>query len=370
MKILWLTWKDLKNPLAGGAETVNEQLAKRLVADGHEVVLVVAGFSGAVPKEVVNGYQIVRVGSRPTVYWQAYRYYKKNYKGWADLVIDEMNTIPFFAKFYVKEPNIMLAYQLCRKVWFYQMPLPVSLVGYLIEPIYLRLLSDRTVITESLSAKNDLVRYGFKPDRVHIISVGTEIEPVKSLDAVDKFAQPTLLCLGAMRSMKRTLHVVEAFELAKSDNPKLKLIMAGDNTGSYGNKVMQKIKKSRYASDIDYKGRVSKEDKLMLMRQSHAIMVASVKEGWGLIVTEANSQGTPAVVYDVDGLRDSVRDGETGLIADSNTPQGLADKLNQLLSSSEDYEKIRQNAWAWSKTITYEKSYKDLLGVLKPWINR
>ena len=37
MRILWLTWKDKKNPLAGGAEVVNEELAKRLADDGHEV---------------------------------------------------------------------------------------------------------------------------------------------------------------------------------------------------------------------------------------------------------------------------------------------------------------------------------------------
>ena len=41
MKILWFTWKDMKNPYAGGAEVVNEQLAKRLVADGHEVTFLV-----------------------------------------------------------------------------------------------------------------------------------------------------------------------------------------------------------------------------------------------------------------------------------------------------------------------------------------
>ena len=30
MKILWLTWKDRKNPLAGGAEVVNEELAEKI----------------------------------------------------------------------------------------------------------------------------------------------------------------------------------------------------------------------------------------------------------------------------------------------------------------------------------------------------
>ena len=31
MKILWFTWKDMNYPEAGGAELVNEELAKRLV---------------------------------------------------------------------------------------------------------------------------------------------------------------------------------------------------------------------------------------------------------------------------------------------------------------------------------------------------
>jgi len=36
MKILWFTWKDRKHPLAGGAETFNEEIAKRLAKDGHK----------------------------------------------------------------------------------------------------------------------------------------------------------------------------------------------------------------------------------------------------------------------------------------------------------------------------------------------
>lgn len=38
MKILWLTWKDRSHPRSGGAEVVNEEIAKRLARDGHEVV--------------------------------------------------------------------------------------------------------------------------------------------------------------------------------------------------------------------------------------------------------------------------------------------------------------------------------------------
>ena len=103
MKILWLTWKDQKHPQAGGAELVNQELAKRLVQNGHQVIFLVSSFENALAEEEIDGYKIIRLGNKYSVYWQAYKYYKKNLQGWADLVIDEVNTIPFFAKFYAKQ---------------------------------------------------------------------------------------------------------------------------------------------------------------------------------------------------------------------------------------------------------------------------
>jgi hypothetical protein len=90
-------------------------------------------------------------------------------RGRPNLVIDEVNSIPFFAKFYAKEKNILLVHQLCRQIWFYQMFFPLSLIGYLLEPLYLRLLSDRKVITVSESTKRDLTRFGFKAENTSIM---------------------------------------------------------------------------------------------------------------------------------------------------------------------------------------------------------
>jgi glycosyltransferase involved in cell wall biosynthesis len=92
--------------------------------------------------------------------------------------------------------------------------------------------------------------------------------------------------------------------------------------------------------------------------------VASVKEGWGLVVTEANSQGTPAVVYNCDGLRDSVQDGATGLVCKRNTPEALAEAMAALLQDQPRYEHMRRAAWEWSKDITFEKSYAQFKDIL------
>jgi len=360
-KILWFTWKDKKHPQAGGAEIVNEELAKRLIKDGYEIKLIVGGWPESTPKETIDGYEIIRVGGRWTVYWQAYKYYQQNLKGWADLVIEEINTVPFFAKFYVKEKNILLIHQLCREIWFYQMFFPLNWIGYIIEPIYLRLLNDRPVITISNSTKSELQKLGFKD--ISIISMGSEIEPVDNLDKITKYPNPTILSLGSIRAMKRTKDILQAYNLAKQSIPNLELIIAGDSNDPYGQEFLQEIQKSKHKKDIQYLGKVSKQKKIELMQKSHIILVTSVKEGWGLIVTEANSQGTPAIVYDVDGLRDSVIHNQTGLVC-TNTPTNLAQNIAKLFSDQKLYAKLRQEGHKFSQTITFEQSYKDFIKIL------
>ena len=175
---------------------------------------------------------------------------------------------------------------------------------------------------------------------------------------------PVLLSLGSIRKMKRTAHQVRAFEIAKRSIPDLQMKIAGDTSSLYGKNFLEMIAASPYKNDIEYLGKVSIEQKIELMQKSHVISVTSVKEGWGLIVTEANSQGTPAVVYDVDGLRDSVRHEETGIVVAQNTPQGLAEGIIALLKDPGKYAKIRHNAWQWSREFDFEKSYRDFIQVL------
>ncbi len=365
MNILWFTWKDNKHPLAGGAEVVNEELAKRLVKDGHNVKLIVGGFKDGKSQEVIDSYEVIRLGGRISVYYKTWRYYKKNLQGWADLVIDEVNTMPFFAKFYVKEKNILFVHMLCRKIWFYQLPFPLSLAGFVIEPLYLRLLNDRRVITVSESTKRDLRRNGFKPKNIQIISEGINISTVKDLKTIKKYKLPTVLSHGAIRPMKRTLDQVKAFEIAKKTIPNLMMKISGESTGKYGQKVLRYIAKSTYATDIEYFGKTTQAKKIELMQKSHFILVTSVKEGWGLIVTEANSQGTPAIVYETDGLRDSVRNNKTGYICENSNLQGLAAKIEIALTDPNKYKNLCKNAWRFSKTNTFENSYKEFKKVLK-----
>ena len=356
MRIVWMSWKDREHPQCGGAEVVTDNILRRLSADGHEVTLLTADYKGAKLFDDIN---VVRGGNRFTVYFHAWLYYQKHLQDNTDLVVDEMNTIPFFARWYAGVPNVLMVHQLAREIWFYQLPWFIGWIGYVLEPVYLFLLRNQPVIAVSDSTKKDLMKYGFHDKKISIISEGIHLPVVSNLDLIDKYDQPTMLGHGAMRAMKRTLDQIRAFEIAKASIPNLRLKLSGDSGDPYGQKVLESIEGSPFKNDIEYLGRVSDEEKRELMQRCHVIAVTSVKEGWGLIVSEAASQGTPAVVYDVDGLRDSVQQNRTGIIADENTPAGLARGIVDVLSNHEKYDAFRQYGWEASKRLTFDQCYKD-----------
>ena len=95
------------------------------------------------------------------------------------------------------------------------------------------------------------------------------------------------------------------------------------------------------------------------MSQCHLLLATSVKEGWCLVVTEANSQKTPAIVYNVDGLRESVKDGITGVICKKNNPGELAKNILKLYQNKSLYKKLQKNAWNYSKIFTLDQSYHE-----------
>ena len=63
-----------------------------------------------------------------------------------------------------------------------------------------------------------------------------------------------------------------------------------------------------------FTGRVPEQEKHRLLCSAWLLMHPALVEGWGIVVSEAAIRGTPAVAFDVPGLRDSVVHGETGML--------------------------------------------------------
>jgi glycosyltransferase involved in cell wall biosynthesis len=296
MRILIYNWKDLAHPLAGGAEVYTEGFARDLAARGHEVTIFASAVSGRAADEHVQGVRIIRRGGRLTVYREARRYWLAEGDGMYDVVVDEVNTRPFLTPRYIRAtPIVALIHQLARDVWRYESPLPVALVGrYVLEPSWLRSYRGVRVMTDSPSSARSFEDYGIYG--AHPLPIGA---PRIEVPELPKEPNPTVVFVGRLVKSKRPKDIMDAFTKVRHEIPDARLWVVGDGP--------DRIRLMRVAPDgTQFLGRVSTAEREARLTRAHVLVSASVREGWGLTVSEASLCGTPAIAYDAPGLVDSV----------------------------------------------------------------
>lgn len=359
MRLLILNWRCPLHPRAGGAEYLTHEIAKRLVANGHDVEWFSASFPGAKPQEDLDGVRIIRAGRQWTVHLHAFLRYFRGLRGRFDAVIDEVNTIPFLTPLWADVPVFMLIYQLAREVWWYESPFPISLLGFTLEPFYLKLYRNVPVFTESESTLLDLRRIGFAGS---ITIVPVSIEDSGAV-AGSRTGCPNFLYVGRLSPSKRVGDIIRAFHIVQESVPDARLCLLGDGPPRHVRTLRKLVAESRLENSVEFLGRVSRGEKYQRMASAYALVMASVREGWGLVVTEANSCGTPAIVYDVPGLRDSVHGGRTGLIVPP-TPRALADGMLLLWNDRVLHEHLSSGATNWSRSFTADRTVDSVWRVL------
>ncbi|WP_067495547.1 glycosyltransferase family 4 protein [Actinoplanes sp. TFC3] len=332
MRILVLNWRDLAHPAAGGAEVYTEQVLRRWVAAGHQVTLFAASVAGRPAVEMADGYRVIRAGNRFTVYREARRWWERCGRGSFDVVIDETNTVPFLAHEWVDDGarTVALVHQTCEEIWHHNAPPLVAHLGrHALEPRWLHRLASSPVLAVSESTRDALARFGARD--VTVVPEG--FEPPSQSRLSPKEDRPTVVFCGRMVSYKRPWDVLRAVQNAHRELPGLQLWMIG------GGPLLGKLRRAR-PDGVEFFGRVSEAVKHDLMARAHAHVSTSVREGWGLVVTEAAALGTPTIAYDVPGLRDSTL--AAGGVVVPPSPDALARWMVDLLPAwqSQSFEPL------------------------------
>ncbi len=360
LRVLVVNWRDVGNAEAGGAEAYTHEVTRRWAAWGHEVTLLTSRFPGCRPVEEVDGVTIHRIGRLRTGTFHARVQLELARVRGYDVVIDEINAVPFLTPLWQRRlpPVIALTHQMARDVWDAELPRPVAALGRWVEPRLLRLYRDLPVVTVSDSTRRDLEALGLS--RVRVVHGGLDAPPLAP--AADKEPAPTFLFVGRLTGNKRPDHAVEAFRLIKATLPDARLWVVGRGP-------LESALAADLPAGAELLGYLPRDELYERMARAHCLLVPSVREGWGLVVIEASSVGTPVVGYDVPGIRDSVRHGETGLLARASDPDALARVGLELLASPSEYAAIRRSAIAWARRFSWERTAQELLAVVREAVN-
>jgi glycosyltransferase involved in cell wall biosynthesis len=321
------------------------------VAAGDTVEWFSASFPGAERETTLDGVRIVRAGRQWSVHWEAIRRYRGRLRGRFDAVIDEVNTMPFFTPLWAGIPSFLLMFQLAREVWWYESRFPINAIGYALEPWYLRPYRRTPAFSISASTIDDLRRLGLR-NAVTLVPIG--IEPIVP-PPVQPAALPTFIYVGRLAPSKRVHDLLEAFARFRAAAGPGRLWLVGEGDPGYLRRLRRLASRLGIERDVEFLGRLDAPAKHERMAQAHALLLASVREGWGLVVTEAAACGTPSLVYDVPGLRDAVRDGETGLVVPP-TPDDLARAMGRVIAGPALRQRLGAGARAWSQTFSYDRS--------------
>jgi len=347
----------------GGAEVFTYEIAKRWVESGNEVTLFTSEFPNCKKEEEVDGVRIVRSGGKYQVFWNAKRHYRKYFsKEDYDVVVDEINTRPFFAPKFVNngEKIVALIHQLAREYWFYETPFPISYIGYyFLEKRWLRDYVDVLTVTVSESTKQDLLELGFS--RVFVVSEGLNVKPLKMIPEKEKY--PIVVYVGRLKRAKRPDHAIKAFKIIKKTVPEAELWVIGDGP------FKEDLEKMA-CEGVRFFDNLNNFERRERIKKSWVLVNPSVREGWGLNIVEANALGVPAVAYSVHGLRDSIKDLETGLLTKAGDIVDLASRTVTILKNQMLRERLSRNALNHATEFSWDKTAEEFINIVKQRLDK
>lgn len=318
-------WRDLRHPRAGGAEIYTHALAVALLKQGYRVVWFASQPGGLEHYEHRDGYQVIRQGNaiscRVFALWWLFKHRRQ-----VDLVIDEVNTLPFLSPL-VKKDSFLLIHQLAREVWFAEAPAPIGLIGFLTEGLMLSVYRASPTIALSPSTAASLRDVGLKGEI-------TVVEPPLKgpLDAGRITPQRGLVgYVGRITPSKRIDHIVRAFAVVNQTHPWTRLIIVGNGSKQNVASLKRLVKNLELSDKVTFTGSVTDAERDATMSKLDVLAMASLREGWGLVVSEAARYRVPCVSYAVPGLIDSIIDGVTGLLTIEQDPKQLASAIQSVI---------------------------------------
>ena len=350
--------------------------AKGWVRAGHKVTWLTASYQGAKKESTVEGVGFVRRWGSLTVYLYAPMYLLMNAK-FFDVIVDEVHGFPFFSPLFTPKPVVVFIHEIAGEIWDFMFPFPKNIIGKFLEHFYFRLYRHCQFWTDAPSTIDELVASGIPRSQCSAIPCPVVIDQrlmIKDtmknhssfiIHHSSKEEKPTYIFVSRVVRMKGVEEVIKAFSFIARGKSEATLWIVGGGEDAYLSELKQMIREYRVERQVKFFGVVTEKTKYNLMARAHILLHASVKEGWGLVVLEAASVGTPAVVYNVAGLKDVVKNNITGVVISNNSPAEMAEEAMRLQQDVVRYRQYQKKGKEWVRSLKWENVIRQSISLLQ-----
>ncbi len=370
-RIAILNWRDAGHPQAGGAETYCLAVAQWLAAQGAEVTLVTSRAPGQARASVEAGVNIRRGGGQFGVYpfvlfWlllaRPVRWLGR--RGRIDAVLDCQNGLPFFSPLAVGRhvPVVLLVHHVHQEQFELHFGKQMARVGRFLEgPASRRIYGGRPTISVSPSTRFEIRRNLRFRTPIYVVPNGG---PEPQISTHTPSPHPTVVSVGRLVVQKHVDQLLVAVAEARRSVSDLVLHVVGD--GPELENLRRQAGELGLEGAVVFHGRVSDAERDAILDQAWVFLSASQREGWGVAVLEAAAHGVPALVRDVPGLRDAVRNGSTGwLLAPGRSfSEALVGAIDQLRREPE-MRSMADRCFAWARNFSWDRTAQRVTDILE-----
>lgn len=388
MRILFINKASLRHE--GGAEIRTQEVGKRLVSLGHEVVVLAAKTNiNEPPFELYEGTKLHHKKVLPD--WLIRRFPAPHYLSLAAANLFLMFHIYFFLKqenFDLIREDIspfppsgflaLVTLPASRRIavihnlpgtikgWFKFYGPFYGMGGFLMDRLLRsgKLKYDR-IICDGQWFAEELKQYSKIRDKVYYIPNGVDLKQFGKKQIRENAFKPTrLLSVGRLVETKGHRYLVEALSLLKNEYPLVRLDLLGD--GPLKSSLTQLIKKFDLQDMVRFRSPVSYKEMPKIYGEYDLFVMPSVFEGLPVSLIEAMASRLPIVATHIPGIA-GILDDRSATLATSESARDLADKLRWAFMHTGDliqkaalaYQIAKKYDWDIIAKQEIEESYGD-----------
>jgi glycosyltransferase involved in cell wall biosynthesis len=354
-----VAWRDLDDPEAGGSELHAHRIATQWASAGLDVTVRTSAVPAGPAVRRRSGYRAVRRGGRYSVFPAVAAEGLRRRPSAGEGLVEIWNGMPFFSSLWFRGPRVVFLHHVHAEMWGMVLPRWMAIAGEHIErTVAPRLYRGSRVVTLSASSRDEIVSMlGLPAERISVVPPGVE---ERFAPGGSRSPQPLVVAVGRLVPVKRFDLLLESLAALKSDIPALQAVIIGEG---FERPRLEAVRHRLGADDwIQLPGRLSDAEVVDWYRRAWVVAATSLREGWGMTLSEAAACGTPAVATRIAGHADAVRHEETGLLADGR--DDITRALAAVLRDAGLRQRLSRGATEYAATLTWEATARATLEAL------